>query len=92
MIFKTQESSEFCLYMISLSLFRSGLTTFNAAELLDAAMTRFDYPAHFGIFQPNQLRQPEIIGRPISNVALRCGRLEYFDHAVPLEVNNINLF
>ena len=42
------------LDMVALSVFRAGLTAFNAAELFDAAMVCLDHPADFRVLQPGR--------------------------------------
>jgi hypothetical protein len=73
------------------------LTAFDAAELFNFAMTHFNHPAQFGIFEPHQTAHIKVTAAPVFNVSICSDDLEYFDHTISFEMNrtarlrNINL-
>ncbi len=90
--FKTQKSSQRQLDMVALSVFRTGPTAFNTAELFDATMICLDHPADFRVLQPLRIVHPQVVGCLVFNAVVCSGCPEYLDQSVSFKMNNIALF
>lgn len=73
--------------MIALSGSGTSLTAFNSTELFNAAMIRFNHPSALSKAQALEVRQLEVIGGPVVNVAVWSDYLEHANEAIALEMD-----